>query len=637
MTAPADGSAVAVGVAVTGVAEVAPGAGTGAGTGAAAAGGAVDADARAAAGEVLVRLAEWIAEVALTAGPGQEPVQGQGGDLEPGAPLRDLGVDSLDLIRLARRIESSFGVRMQLRELFDPELTTRSLAALVTERAARRGAGGEAPAPGGAHGPVLLAPPQETAWEEQGADRAHWNQAMLFTTRPDIDPGLFAEAVRRLVAGHASLRLAVEQRPARRPFQHTAALVTDGPPEAALGDALDTVDISELDDPARADAITLRCSVEQRSLDPRAGRVVRFVRFDAGPGRPGRLLIVVHQLAIDMVSWSVLLADLEEVYTALEAGRQDVWPTEDTSYPQWSRALAAHARTPEAEAEAEWWTEVARTPAALPLDRPAADRRRTGHPATDLPAPPDPGADPRAANTAATAATHLEEFSADLTVRLHAAARAHRAHPGDLVLHALGETLAELLGEAAVRVDVLRHGREESIGDVQLARTTGWFTTTVPVRLDLAPGTPAERLARTVGHLAALPGGGVGHGALSRHGRPRIAAALRSAPPSDVSFDFEGDDADSLPLGTLLPGPAPEPVGDITAPHWVRPHLIEVIATTDDATLRVEWWYSTALHEEATVRALAARHRADLTALLGALLDAAAGPAADAPAPEPPR
>ncbi|WP_443050192.1 condensation domain-containing protein [Streptomyces sp. F8] len=283
-----------------------------------------------------------------------------------------------------------------------------------------------------------------------------------------------------------------------------------------------------------------------------------------------------------MVSWSVLLADLEEVYTALEEGRHDVWPAEGTSYPEWAQALAAHARTPEAEEQAEWWTEVVRTPAALPPDHPVAD--------------------PRAVNTAATAATHREEFPAELTARLQTAARAHRAHAGDLVLHALGEVLAERLGEPAVRVDVLRHGREESVGNTHLARTTGWFTTTVPVRLDLAAATPAERLATTVGHLAALPGGGVGHGALTRHGRPRIAAALRAAPPSDVSYDFEGDDADTLPLGTLLPDVAPEPVGDITAPHWTRPHAVEVIATTEDGTLRVEWWYSTALHEEATVR-----------------------------------
>ncbi|MFJ7169242.1 condensation domain-containing protein [Streptomyces globosus] len=547
------------------------------------------------AAEVYDRLADWLAEAVLAP------------DADLTAPLRDLGVDSLDLIRTARRIEAGFGVQVQLRELAGPELTAARLAELVADRAARRG-GAEATPPGTAQGPVVLTPAQEQAWEEQTGDRGHWNQALLFTTRAGIDPELFAEAVRRLVAGHASLRLAVEDRPARRPRQTAAALATDGPPEAALGAVLDTVDVSEVADADLSAAITLRCAVEQRSLDPAAGRTARFVRFDAGPSRPGRLLITVHQMAVDMVSWSVLLADLEEVYTALEAGRHDVWPTEGTTYPEWARALAAHARTPEAEDEAEWWTEVARTPATLPPDHPVAD--------------------PRAVNTAATAATHREEFPEGLTARLHAAARTHRAHPGDLVLHALGEVLAERLGEPAVRLDVLRHGREESVGDTRLSRTTGWFTTTVPVRLDLAPGTPAERLARTVGHLAALPGGGVGHGALARHGRPRIAAALRAAPPSDVSFDFEGDDADTLPLGTLLPDTAPEPVGDITAGHWTRPHPIEVIATTEDDTLRVEWWYSTALHEEATVRALATRHRAALTALL----DALAGPGApDAP------
>ncbi|MFC5802614.1 condensation domain-containing protein [Streptomyces formicae] len=541
--------------------------------------------------EVRTRLADWLAVAVLTP------------EADASATLRDLGVDSLDLIRTARRIEAAFGVRVQLRELFAPELTTARLAELVAERAARGGAADSAP-PGAAHGPVVFTPSQEQAWEEQTGDRGHWSQAMLFTTRPGVDAELFAEAVRRLVAGHASLRLAVEARPARRPRQLVAAMAPDGPPGTALDAVLDTVDVSELTDAELPAAVTLRCAVEQRSLDPQAGRVVRFVRFDAGAARPGRLLIAVHQLAFDMVSWSVLLADLEELYTALEAGRPDVWCAEGTSYPVWAQALAAHARTPEAEAEAEWWMEVARTPATVPLDHAVAD--------------------PRAANTAGTAATHREEFPADLTARLHAAARAHRAHPGDLVLHALGEALAGWLDEPAVRVDILRHGREENVGGTHLARTTGWFTTTVPVRLDLAPGTPAERLARTVGHLAALPGGGVGHGALARHGRPRISAALRAAPPSDVSFDFEGDDADTLPLGSLLLDVAPEPVGDITAPHWVRPHLMEVIATTDDETLRVEWWYSAALHDAATVRALAARHRAALTALVGAAAERAA-------------
>ncbi|WP_309318410.1 condensation domain-containing protein [Streptomyces salinarius] len=533
--------------------------------------------------EIHARLDAWLADTVLAP------------EADLSVPLFDLGVDSLDLIRTARRIEAAFGVRVQLRELAAPEMTTAQLAALVAERAARRRTADAAP-PGVGHGPVLLTPPQEQAWEEQTGDRGHWNQALLLTTRAGLDAELFAEAVRRLVVGHASLRLAVEAPPARRPQQVVAAIAADGPPAEALGPVLDTMDVSELVDTELPAAITLRCVVEQEALNPRTGPVARFVRFDAGPTRPGRLLIVIHQIAFDMVSWSVLLEDLEELYTALEAGRDDAWCAEGTSYPEWAQALAAHARTPEAEAEAEWWTDVVSTPATIPLD----------HAVTD----------PRAANTAHTAATYREEFPRGLTARLHTAARAHRAHPGDLVLHALGETLADWLDETAVRVDILRHGREEAVGDTHLARTTGWFTTTVPVRMDLAPGSAAERLALTVGHLAALPGGGVGYGALSRHGRPRIAAALRAAPLSDVSFDFEGDDADALPLRTVLPDMAPEPVGDITAPHWTRPHLIEVIATTDDEVLRVEWWYSTALHDEATVRDLAARHRTALTALL---------------------
>ncbi|MEU9105166.1 condensation domain-containing protein [Streptomyces xanthophaeus] len=551
----------------------------------------------AAVDDVRAHLAEWLAEAVLEPAP----------DLA--APLRDLGVDSLDLIRAARRIESAYGVRVQLRELFAEDMTVEHLSLLVTERAGRRREGaGPLAEPGAAHGPVVLTPSQEQGWEEQSGSRAHWNQSMLFTTRPDLDPGLLAETVRRLVAGHASLRLAVEARPAKRPRQTVAALTPDTPL-----DLVDTVDTRELDDAELSEAVTLRCSLEQRSLDPGTGRVVRFVWFDAGPARPGRLLIAVHQLAFDMVSWSVLIEDLERLYAALAAGDDgdDVRCTEGTGYPEWAQALAAYARTPEAEAEAEWWTEVARTPGQVPLDRhpdDAADGAAGGG--------GDGHGDPRAVNTAATAVTHVSRFGPEFTGRLFRAARAHRCHPGELLLHALGEALGEWQGQDAVRVDVLRHGREEAVGDTDLARTTGWFTTTVPVRLDLAPGTPAERLARTVGHLAALPGGGIGHGALSRHGRPRISAALRGAPPSDVSFDFEGDDADGLPLGTLLLDVADEPLGEITGPDWVRPHLIEVIATTDDGVLRVEWWYSGALHDEATIARLAARHRDALAALV---------------------
>ncbi|MFH8344343.1 condensation domain-containing protein [Streptomyces sp. NPDC018045] len=528
--------------------------------------------------DVTAHLTAWLEEAALVPDP------------DPEAPLRDLGVDSLDLIRAARQVDQVFGVHVPLRDLLADALTLPGLVRLVLERAGtRRGPS----AHGLAHPFTVLAPPQEQAWETQPPQRDQWNQAMLFTTGPDVDPTTLQDAVRRLVAGHQSLRLAFDAKPARRPEQRAEALGADD----RLPDVFDVVDLTETPDDRLSEAVTLRCAVEQRSLDLRAGRVLRVVWFDAGSGRRGRLLVVAHQLTVDMLSWSVLLADLQDLYLRLAAGDTEARCDEGTPYLRWAEALAAYARTPEAEQEAVWWNRVARTPGHVPLDVPHAD--------------------PWAANTAATAATHREEFTKEETEALLTRAPGLLGcHPGEVVLHALGETLAAWRGGDAVRLDILSHGREETVGDVDLTRTTGWFTTTVPISLDLSPGTPHERVARTHGHLAALPTGGVGHGALRQHGRPRISAALRGAEPSAVSYDYEGSDADDVPLGELLLDVADEPVGDITAPDWVRPHLIEVIVTTDDGVLCVEWWYSTALHHHRTIQRLAADHRAALRALL---------------------
>ncbi len=172
--------------------------------------------------DVRARLEAWLGDTVLTP------------EADLSAPLLDLGVDSLDLIRTARRVEAAFGVRVQLRELAVPAMTTARLAELVAERAARRRTADTAP-PGAGHGPVALTPPQEQAWEEQSGDRGHWNQALLFTTRSGLDGELFAEAVRRLVAGHASLRLTVVAPPPAGPasrWRPSRSTARPAPPSA---------------------------------------------------------------------------------------------------------------------------------------------------------------------------------------------------------------------------------------------------------------------------------------------------------------------------------------------------------------------------------------------------------------------
>ncbi|MEN2280484.1 condensation domain-containing protein, partial [Enterococcus faecalis] len=58
----------------------------------------------------------------------------------------------------------------------------------------------------------------------------------------------------------------------------------------------------------------------QRSLDLAQGPLLRALLVD-GPQGQQRLLIAIHHLVVDGVSWRVLLEDLQNVYRQLSAGQ----------------------------------------------------------------------------------------------------------------------------------------------------------------------------------------------------------------------------------------------------------------------------------------------------------------------------
>src|SRR5690606_5270915 len=93
----------------------------------------------------------------------------------------------------------------------------------------------------------------------------------------------------------------------------------------------------------------------QADLDPRAGRMLQVVWLDAGD-EPGRLLVLVHHLAVDGVSWHVLGPDLRAAWEAVRSGRPVRLDPVGTSFRHWAQALreAAESR----RHEVPMWTEV---------------------------------------------------------------------------------------------------------------------------------------------------------------------------------------------------------------------------------------------------------------------------------------
>ncbi|MHA4820259.1 condensation domain-containing protein, partial [Streptomyces aculeolatus] len=331
-------------------------------------------------------------------------------------------------------------------------------------------------------------------------------------------------------------------------------------------DATGTTDLDALAArEARAAAATLR---------PAEGSMSRVVWLDAGPSRVGRLVLVVHHLVVDGMSWRILLPDLQAACTSLADGRQPALEPVPTSYRRWTRELVTQATADGRAAELQTWTDI------LGAAEPPLGHR-----------PLDPATD-----TAATMRSHTwtvpAEQAATLTGRTPAA-----FHTG--VHEVLLATLAGAVtlwrpdtADGGVLVGIEGHGREPD-GGLDVSRTVGWFTAVHPLRLNAsgvdlrdarAGGPEAGALLKAVKEQAqAVPGDGLGHGLL-RHLNPRTADALAAVPQPQIGFNYLGRFPAASPAGDPEPWqPAGESaLGGSAAPDLPAAHALEANAVVRD-------------------------------------------------------
>ena len=283
--------------------------------------------------------------------------------------------------------------------------------------------------------------------------------------------------VQALLDRHAMLRLRVDEDGAGR-----WALTVPEAGSVQAGDCVHTVEA--LDEEALLAA--------RSRLNPAAGMMLSALWV----GATGQLVLIVHHLAVDGVSWRILLEDLNIAWAQHHGGQPIALPAGGTSFARWSALLAEYAHAPEVVAQAEAWRQVTATPAALPAVQPEVDTFATaGHLSVQL--------------DAETTRLLLGEVPAAFHAGIH-----------EILLIAFGLACAEFLGHPAapVGIDVEGHGRDEELAaGVDLSRTVGWFTTKYPVALSVggldwaqvAAGEPAlgAVLKDAKEQLRALPDG----------------------------------------------------------------------------------------------------------------------------------
>jgi non-ribosomal peptide synthase protein (TIGR01720 family) len=482
-----------------------------------------------------------------------------------------LGGDSILSIQVIARAQQA-GLRLTPRQLFQHQ-TIADLAAVAES------SGETIEDQGPVTGPVPLTPIQKWFFEQELADPQHYNLAVMLELREAIRPEHLDRVISHLLEHHDALRLRFRQEPSGWEQENA-------PPGVPA--PCSTLDLSALPGAQRTATLEAAAADLQKSLDLETGPLQRFALFRFGPGEPDRLLLTVHHLVIDGVSWRILLEDLQAGLRQIGRGEEVRFPPKTTSYRRWAEALGEHVRSEELIREAAFWLDPARR-RALPL----------------------PGDGLTGDNLEGTARTVKIALDAEETrVLLREVPEAFQTRIDDVLLTALVRAFSRWTGSRSLLIDLEGHGRGELLTDVDLSRTVGWFTAIYPMLLEIGGGRPEDDLKWIKEQLRSVPSGGAGYGLL-RYERKvpplpggREGVWLARLPQPQVIFNDLGQ-FDTLAGEDALIRPARESFGATRSPRARRRHLLEIYATVLAGRLELDFEYSANVHRDATIRRLA--------------------------------
>ena len=417
------------------------------------------------------------------------------------------GGDSIKALLIVARLKQA-GFQLDLYHLFQYP-TIAALAAQVTRGAAQ----GEQ---GLVTGELSLTAAQARWLHHQGEPRDRYCLAVLLTAKEPLDARALDQAFQHLQLHHDALRT-------RFTADGAALLPEIGGPEAVV--ALETVKL-------RAG----RDSDEEAAFVAAARRVPGEVSLTRGPllkaslfqlEHEDRLLIVIHHMVVDGLSWRVLLEDLVTAYTQALAGHTPRLPGKTASIKAWARQVDAYAHGEAHRAEVDAWRKLAREAGArLPLD---LDRAAERYLQKDR----------------AVVSGALDPKATELLTR--AARSVFGAGVQEVLLTALARALKRRYGLTSIAVDMESHGRNpppvapfrDAESAVDVSRTVGWFTAIYPFVWAL-PETDdlGEQIVTMREALAEAPSGGFGYG-IARH-LGEDGAPLFGEEPARIGFNYLG-------------------------------------------------------------------------------------------------
>ncbi|WP_233164338.1 non-ribosomal peptide synthetase [Snuella sedimenti] len=478
----------------------------------------------------------------------------------------ELGGDSIKAIQLVSRSRVA-GINHMVKDIFTYQ-TISEIALYVKNNSVKIIA-----EKGGLEGNVPLHPIQRDFFERGYAVQNHYNQSVLLTVSKSVEENVLKEAVKRLTHHHDALRLQFET------VENTIfPIQTYSSRHAEL--ATETV--------ASIEEISSICNKYQASLNISKGDITRFVWIQTPEKEvTNRLLIVVHHLAIDGISWRILIEDFMMLIEKLYHKEPVSLPGKGSSYRQWVEKLAEYVTSETLLSEYEYWKETVSKFIELRIDT-----------TETLNAKPE---------------SYVIALSKEQTQLLvHETNRVYETEINDILLSALSMSLKNWCADSNLMIHLEGHGREELFDDIDIYRTIGWFTTLYPVNLEIPKnGNDIKKhVINTKNILRQIPNKGIGYAVLHHLATSEEVRNSLKVPKKDIIFNYLGsfDNTTSTSEKTKeenLIGFAGEDKGFESAIENQHSYRLAINGMIVDGQMQFEWNFNEKDFNEETIMELA--------------------------------
>ncbi len=478
----------------------------------------------------------------------------------------ELGGDSILSISIISRAKSA-GLHLTPQQIFNYS-TIAKLAPRISLSETINAEQGQV------QGVVPLLPVQRWFFAQRFARHNHWNQAYIFKLSEKLDVLRLKQALERVMRHHDAFRLR---------FVNQDGNWIQAYDESIDSDVLSDVDLSSITRSERSREIEKQAEMLQGQLDINQGPMLRAAYFHSGDAGADRLLIVIHHLVVDGVSWQIFVRDLEHAY--LSASDADfALPEKTTSLQSWSRCLADYANNRNQKEVLSYWESLQKEK----FDKIPEDKQN-------------------GSNTEESARTVLVSLDEHMTQAfLRQIPRIYNTQANDILLLALLKAFASWREITSLVVDLEGHGREEIDRDIDISRTIGWFTTIFPLSLKLNRPADLDRLIKDVKEqIHSVPKRGFDFMTLQYlSGDRAVKDMIDSLPRPQVLFNYLGQ-TDQITADSKLFDFADESTGCWHDPELQRTHMLEFLGAVKNGRLGFSIIYSDNIHQSDSIKELA--------------------------------